>query len=490
MLALPNTEHFVGAYYGCLIAGLTPVPVAPFRQLDENDPYLHSLAARYKFINAKALIVTDEQNAILHNIAPYALILAPSLLDPQSTYSDIRSTPESIALIQFTSGTSGESKAVQLSQRALVAQVTLLRDWFKLEDRYTESGVSWLPLFHDMGLIGFLLTPGFAGGEINLMQPEDFVLRPTLWLRAITQYKATITGGPPSAYALVTKRVKESDVSQYDLSSIRVALIGAEMVTRESVLGFCNKFAEAGFKPTALLPTYGLAENSLAVTIPPLNSEPSFDTIDAVALAEGRAVPVREEAPASVRVFASVGVPLPETVVRIVDETGQALPDRRLGEITVRSPSLMNGYVESKSSLQDGFLYTGDLGYRADGNLYVTGRKKEMIIVGGRNYYPDDVEQLLNEVEGVRMDRAVAIGVLDVERATERLVVLAETDRQERTERDALRMAIRQMLLQANYPIGEVVLLRPKTIKSTLTGKLKRLDCRERYLAGEFGDGS
>lgn len=496
MLALPNSQHFVGAYYGCLIAGLTPAPVAPFRRLEENDPYLLSLVHRFKFINAKALVITEEQSQILQATKTSEVLktsevsLHEGLIDLGQSFTDIRSTLESIALIQFTSGTSGESKAVQLSQRALVAQVTLLRDWLKLEDRFNEHGVSWLPLFHDMGLIGFLLTPGYAGGEVNLMQPEDFVLRPTLWLKAITEYKATITGGPPSAFALVTKRVKDSEVSQYDLSSVRVALIGAEMVTSESVFGFCNKFAAAGFRSNALLPTYGLAENSLAVTIPPLNSEPSFDTIEAGALAEGRAVPVRDRSPANVRVFASVGVPLPDTVVRIVDEADHDLPDRCLGEIVVKSPSLMNGHLGSMSNaLHAGFLYTGDLGYMADGQLYITGRQKEMIIVGGRNYYPEDVEQLVNSVNGVRMDRVVAIGVPDVERATERLIVLAETDRQEATERDALRLAIRKALLHANYPISDVVLLKPKSIKSTLTGKLKRVDCKERYLAGEFDGG-
>ena len=194
-----------------------------------------------------------------------------------------------------------------VSQRALVAQVELLRDWLKLEDRFAERGVSWLPLFHDMGLIGFLLTPGYAGGEISLMQPEDFVLRPSLWLKALDEFRATVTGGPPSAYALLTKRVKDSDLSQYDLSSVRVALIGAEMVTRDCVTAFCEKFRAAGFRSNALLPTYGLAENSLAVSMPPLAAEPCFDAVLAGPLAGALAQPAPAgAAPAGVRYFASV----------------------------------------------------------------------------------------------------------------------------------------------------------------------------------------
>jgi acyl-CoA synthetase (AMP-forming)/AMP-acid ligase II len=188
-----------------------------------------------------------------------------------------------------------------------------------------------------------------------------------------------------------------------------------------------------------------------------------------------------------VRQFANVGSPLPGVQVRIVSEAGEALPERQVGEITVQSPSVMKGYSGSiQQAIHNGWLFTGDLGYMADGNLYVTGRKKEVIIVGGRNYYPDDVEQLVSTVEGVRMDRAVAVGLSETERATEKLVVLAETDRAETGERDALRMAIRVALTNAGYPVSEVVLLKPKSIQSTLTGKLKRLDCRERYLAGEF----
>ena len=519
ILALPNTHEFVGAYYGCLIAGLAPAPLAPLRRIAEDDPYLQTILARAKFIDAKAIIVTAEQHSLILRLGtgqasnPSALLrtslqllitntaqtrsgtgyqlLSSSHLDPARRLASIRSTPDDLALIQFTSGTAGDPKAVALSQRALVTHVSLLQNWLRLYDRFVERGVSWLPFFHDMGLIGFLLTPGYAGGEINLLQLEDFILRPTVWLKALTERRATITGGPPSAFALCAKRVKAADVSQYDLSSVRAALVGAEQVTRESVNAFCEKFRAAGFRSSAMLPTYGLAEASLAVTMPPLETEPIFDSIEAAALADGRAVPreAQDGDPASVRWFASVGAPLPDISIRIVDDRDRDLPERSIGEILIKSPALMNGYLRSPNhAFRDGWLYTGDLGYAADGNLHVTGRKKEVIIVGGRNYYPDDVEQIVSAVPGVRMDRAVAIGVEDSELATERLIVLAETDKAEAAERDALRLSIRRALLATGYPIGEVVLLKPKSIRSTLTGKLKRMDCKARYLTGEFAD--
>lgn len=488
VLALSNTDAFVGAYYGALIAGCAPAPLAPMRRITEDDPYLNTVIERVKFINAKALVVPSEQSAIcnLQTQIP-AAVLTESHIDPACALNSPRSTFDDIALIQFTSGTLGDPKAVLLTQRALVAQVECLRDWLALFDRFRERGVSWLPLFHDMGLIGFLLTPGYAGGEVNLLQPEDFIRRPTLWLKAITEYKGTVTGAPPSAYALCVKRVKDSDVGHYDLSSVRAALIGAEMVTRESVTAFCDKFRAAGLRASALMPTYGLAENALAVTMPPLEAEPEFDAVDGRALAEGIAQPIGDGDPAHIRWFASVGEPLPGVTLRIVNDAGNDLPERRVGEIILRSPCTMSGYHgNTEVAIRDGWLYTGDLGYLAGANLHVTGRKKEVIIVGGRNYYPDDVEQVVNGVPGARMDRVVAIGVEDAERSTETLVVLAETDRTDAAERDTLRVDIRQALLAAGYPIGKVVLLKPKSIQSTLTGKLKRNDCRARYLAGEF----
>ncbi len=488
VLALPNNDAFVGAYYGCLIAGIAPAPVAPMRRVEADDAYLRTVAERAKFIGAKAVVVSQEQLLVSgYSLLEGIQVLSAGQLEPLQTQTTIQSTPDDLALIQFTSGTLGNPKAVLLTQSALLFQAESLRNHLQLYDRFVEHGVSWLPLYHDMGLIGFLLTPGFAGGEINLMQPEDFVLRPTLWLKAMTEYKATVTGGPPSAFALCAKKVKEADLAQYDLSTLRVALVGAEAVTRESLNAFAERFVPTGFKQQAFMPTYGLAENSLAVTIPPLNTAPTFDIIEASALAEGRAVQSSGGSPASERQFANVGSPLPGVLVRIVNDAGAALPDRQVGEITVQSPSMLKGYSGAiPQPIQNGWLYTGDLGYMADGNLYVTGRKKEVIIVGGRNYYPDDVEQLVSTVDGVRMDRAVAVGLSEAERATEKLVVLAETDRAETGEREALRLTIRVTLTNAGYPVSEVVLLKPKSIQSTLTGKLKRLDCRERYLAGEF----
>ena len=243
--------------------------------------------------------------------------------------------------------------------------------------------------------------------------------------------------------------------------------------------------------------------------MPPLDSEPEFDTVDFSGLAAGQAVgqafqpavtdglespplqsPLLQSPSLQTRVFASVGAPLPGVELAIVNESGGRLPERHTGEIILRSPSMMSGYLRdeeaTRSALRDGWLYTGDLGYLANGQLFITGRKKELIIVGGRNYYPDDVEQIACAVPGVRAGRVVAIGVEDAEQATERLVVLAEIDKTESDERDSLKMLVRHTLIAAGYPVSDVVLLKPKSIQSTLTGKPMRVQSKARFLAGEF----
>lgn len=491
LLALPNDDSFAGAYFGSLMLGATPAPVAPPRRTSPDDPYLQTLASRAQFIGAKALVVSPHAQPELKSAPAFGAlpILSATQLDPASAIQTFSCHPTDLALIQFTSGTVGAAKAVAISHAAVITQTTALQNTLRLLDPDEDWAVSWLPLFHDMGLIGFLLTPLVAGGEVSLLQTEDFIFRPSLWLRALTETRATITGAPPSAYALCARRIKESEVARYDLSAVRVALIGAETVSPDSIDPFILKFAPSGFAKHSLMPTYGLAENTLAVTMPPPGAEPHFDFVDTAALAHGLANPASTAAGAS-RAIAAVGVPLPQTHVAIVADDGSPLPERRVGEIIVRSGSLMDGYlndpVATAEALREGWLYTGDLGYLAEGRLHITGRKKEVIIVGGRNYYPDDVEAIAASVPGVRAERVAAFGVFEATSQTEQLIVLAETSLGETAERGALKLLLRQRLSEAGFPATDVILLKAKSIQSTLSGKLQRLEAKERYLNGNL----
>ena len=494
LLALPNTVDFVGAFFGALLAGGLPATVAPIRRQAFGDPQLSTIMSRLRFLGAGTLVLPNEQVQVsdlrgaglpegLAVVSSQDLPSKPEPLSPCDRETDL-------ALLQFTSGTSGSAKAVELTHAALLAQLDSVSRALALEGA-RDSGVSWLPFSHDMGLIGFLLTPAFEGCHTTFLQAEEFVVRPASWIRALSDTGATITGGPPSAYLLCARRIREAEALQYDLSRLRVGLVGAEMVSRRSLRLFEKRFAAAGLRPTALTPTYGLAETCLAVTMAPLDRGPEVEPVDLQSLQEeGRAVrPSSDEGLR--REFVSVGVPLPDTEVFIVDDDGRPLEDRQMGEIVVRSPSLMSGYrcdpQSTRQALNNGRLSTGDLGYQANGRLFITGRKKEILVVGGRNYYPEDLEREAATVPGVHRGRVVAVSYDDPDLATEEVVLMVETGSRDRGERQLLRRAIRQALIHAEYPVSQVVLVPPKTFRTTPSGKLMRLDARRRFLVGDLG---
>ena len=422
-------------------------------------------------------------------------VLTRSKIQPTSSLIMPQSAEDDLGLFQFTSGTSGNAKVVQLTHSALLTQMRNISHSLAVV-HHEDSGLSWLPLFHDMGMIGYLLTPMYHAINTTLLQTEDFMMRPSLWVKGLSDFRITITAGPPSAYAQCARHLKDSEIEQYDLSHLRAAVVGAEVISRESLQQFAVRLQPTGFRATSFVPAYGLAENGVAVTMTPLNHGPEFDMIDLeIMQTQGVAHPVQHSnghlSNGSTRAVASAGIPIPQTEVAIVNSTGERLGERQVGEILVHSPSLMLGYYRqpeiSQQALRDGWLWTGDLGYIANNKLYITGRKKEVLIVGGSNYYPDDLEQIAEAVEGKR-GNAVAIACEDPIRATEVVVMLVETTLTEQAERDALRLRIRQALISAGYPVSEIVLLRPKTIQTTLNGKLKRVDLKARYLKGEFFD--
>ena len=505
VLALPNTEDFVYAYFGVLLAGGVPAATVPIRRLKADSHYLANIAQRLQSIHARTLILPEAQ-AGFADVPPLSSIEKLTVL----TRRDVQTTSQYIApsiskddlgVLQFTSGTASQAKVVQLSNAALLAQMRNISARLKVVS-HEDSGLSWLPFFHDMGLIGFLLTPMYCAITVTLLQTEDFMVRPSVWIKALSDFRATITCGPTSAYALCARFLKDSEVEQYDLRHLRAALVGAEMISQESLRQFIARLQPAGFRAASLLPAYGLAENGVAVTLTPVEEGPAFDAIDLETLqTKGFAQPVQSNGATSVhdalvttRSIACTGTPLPETEVVIVNGEGERLGERQVGEVLVSSPSLMEGYYNQPEAthmvLRDGWLWTGDLGYLANGRLYITGRKKEVLIVGGRNYYPHDLEQVVTTALGMHRGDAVAIAYEDPGRATELVVMLVETAATDPAEREALRQRVRQVLIDADYPVSEVVLLRPKTIQVTPNGKLKRVELKTRYLKGEFLNGN
>jgi acyl-CoA synthetase (AMP-forming)/AMP-acid ligase II len=335
-------------------------------------------------------------------------------------------------------------------------------------------GLSWLPLHHDMGLVGGLLIPFHNGFPIYLIGTTDFRNRPWIWLEAMAQLRATICAAPPSAYAVCTKLAARATRKCLDLGAWECALVGAEPISAGTLRRFAAAFASCGFRADALFPVYGLAEATLAVTCPRIRKPPCIDRVDRASVEKyDFAIPSDD---ADTLEFVSVGAPLPGTEVRIADRNGGPLPERRIGEILVRSATIMEGYVgeqDGTAPIRDGWLQTGDLGYFVEGDLFITGRIKDLIIHGGQNLIPAVLEEIVAAVDGVRAGGAAAIGVRSAELGTEEVCVVAETPLAP-AEYPELVTRIREALSGYGVALDRVLLIPPRALPRTTSGKPRR----------------
>jgi len=394
-------------------------------------------------------------------------------------------TPEDICFLQYTSGSTTSPKGVMVTHANLMANITAFLGPHGLNGGPGDVAVSWLPLYHDMGLIGFILGPLIYIGPVVILSTTSFARDPRVWLKAIDKYRGTISYAPNFAYAQVVKRLRDQDLEALDLSCWRVAGCGAEPIHAPTLLNFAERLAPAGFRAEAFMPSYGLAESTLAVTVHPREAPLRIDRIEAESLKQGRANPARENNGRANEVV-SCGVPFPNHQVAIVDEDGLALPEREIGEVIIRGPSVTRGYFgnaeATASTWQDGWLYTGDLGYLAGGELFICGRSKELIIIRGANYYPQDIELAARDLPGVKRGNVAAFGVNDGRE--ERLVILAEADAR---EGEALRRAIATRIREAiGLEVHRVSLVPVGTLLRTTSGKLQRRKMKQLYEQGEI----
>jgi fatty-acyl-CoA synthase len=347
----------------------------------------------------------------------------------------------------------------------------------------TDVGVSWLPLDHDMGLIGMALGPLYSARPGVLLTAQTFVKRPAEWLRAITRFHGTISFAPNFAYDLCVRRVKAADLERLDLSSWRIAGCGAEPIHRATLDAFANMFAPAGFCATSFLPSYGLAEHVLAATLPPRDRPLRSERVSLPALAASRAVTPDASDDDNAVTLVSCGRALPDHDLRIAAEDGQALPERRVGEILLAGPSVMTGYYRqpelTAQTIRAGWLHTGDLGYLSDGELFVCGRVSDIIIVNGRKYHPQDLEWAVDDVPGVRRGRVVAFGIVEPGRA-DRVVIVAEPSGTTSSEviADAIRRRIGDLF---GLYVDDVAVMPSGTVGRTTSGKVQRGVTRTRY---------
>jgi acyl-CoA synthetase (AMP-forming)/AMP-acid ligase II len=494
LVVLPTSFELITAFFAIEMLGAIPVPTYPPTGL-RVEMAIDRLCHVARHSGSRFCLTNRTIHAFLGELAlkvpALELIIDVEELSGKSTVplSDLRAASSEPAFIQYTSGSTGYPKGVLLSHGNLVANIHAIGQ--ALQIRRSDGVVSWLPLYHDMGLIGTLLFSIYWRLPIVLMDPVAFLAKPSRWLWAIHRHKATLSAAPNFAYALCVRRVKPAEREGLDLSSWRNALNGAEPVNHGTLQAFQEAYGGHGFAASAMLPVYGLAEASLAVTFPRNGKPPHCEVVDRDALANGSAVPAQD--PDNAFAVVSVGSAVPGHEVLVVSQEGQRLPDREVGHILVRGPSLMRGYFDDQEATQaimrDGWLWTGDLGYFAAGELYVTGRAKDLIILRGRNIYAEDLERVAERVEGVRAGGAYAFAVYDDAKATDQVIMVVESRLADKAAMNALIEKITEQVMElCDVKLDHIALVGPGTVPKTSSGKKQRSLCRELYLKHALKD--
>jgi 1-acyl-sn-glycerol-3-phosphate acyltransferase len=462
---------------------------------DRLEEYARRQAGIVRNAEARLLITFGDAKRMAHLLrrmvpAPRDVITAERPLRPASRPVSKHVSAQQPALIQYTSGSTGDPKGVLLSHANILANIRAIGEALAISP--TDVGVSWLPLYHDMGLIGSWLGALYFGIPIVLLSPLAFLARPARWLWAIHAHRATISPAPNFAFDLCVRRVPDEDIAGLDLSSWRPALNGSEPMSPDTMARFVRRFQAYGFRPEAMCPVYGLAEAAVGLTMPPLGRGPWVDHVARNVFQRTRqAQPATPDDPTPLR-FVSCGRALPGHEVRVVDAAGQLLGERVEGHIEFHGPSVTSGYFRNPEATRavrhDGWMASGDLGYHAAGELFITGRQKDLIIKGGRNLSPQEVEEVVGDLPGIRKGCVAAFGVADPATGTERFVVMAESRERLPERRAALRSAVLDRVVTTlGVPADTVVIAAPGAVLKTSSGKIRRTATRQAYLDGKLG---
>lgn len=493
-LMLPTGVEYFKAFFGALLAGMVPVPIYPPFRMAQIEDHLRRQAGILNNAQAALLLSVPEARPLARLLRSAveslrAVETVPAIARP-GAHALVRPQSQDVALLQYTSGSTGNPKGVVLTHANLLANIRAMGQ--VVEASSQDVFVSWLPLYHDMGLIGAWLGSLYYGMPLILMSPLQFLARPERWLWAIHRHRGTLSAAPNFAYEICASRLKEGDLAGLDLGSWRMALNGAEPVSPDTLMRFAERFKPHGLKPEALAPVYGLAESSVGLAFPPPGRGPVIDRLRREPfMREGRAVPAAPEASSALR-FVSSGRPLPGHEIRIVDSRGRELPEREVGRLEFTGPSCTSGYYRNpeatRTLFRDHWLDSGDLAYVAGGDVFVTGRVKDVLIRAGRNVYPYELEEAIGELPGIRKGCVAVFGSADPRTATERMVIVAET--RETEGLSGLRDRIGELVVERlGEPPDEIVLAPPHTVLKTSSGKIRRAATRELYEAGRLGRG-
>lgn len=490
---------FFRFFYGCQYAGLLPVPVPMPFTLGGKDGYLRQTGGMIKAAGAAALVAPP---ALLDLLREAASGLDMAMAAVPEDYHALPEGPapeplgrDDISYLQYSSGSTSAPKGVVIAQSAVNANADgMIRHGIKAVPG--DRCASWLPLYHDMGLVGFGLAPMLAQVSVDFLSTHDFARRAMTWLHLISSNGATITCSPSLGYDLCARRTASapSAADGLDLSRLRAAGIGGDMVRADVLDRFADVFASSGFRPTAYMPSYGLAEFTVAISFAPYNRPLATDCIDmAIYESTGDAVPLPETAGPTDngRVFVKCGAPLPGHEVEIRDGQGRALGARKVGRITARGPSASAGYFRNPEATAqawdaDGWLDTGDLGYWADGEIVVTGRSKDLIISNGRNIWPQDIEWAVEHAQDLRTHDVAAFSIDDGQ--TETVVVLVQCRLRDSAEREQLRDDVAAVVRQSAGIDCLVILVPHRGLPLTSSGKLSRAGAKRNYLEGDYAE--
>jgi fatty-acyl-CoA synthase len=496
-----TTPDFLICFFGCQYAGLVPVPLPLSVNFGGRAAYEQRLGGMIRTARARVAIASSDLIEPLRNAA------ANSSASLVGTHDEIRDLPPTRAdlkplsadepcYIQYSSGSTSSPRGVLVSQGALASNASAIaRHGLHLAPG--DRCASWLPLYHDMGLVGCCLTPVMTQTSIDYIPTTGFARRPLTWLKVLSEHGGTISFSPTFGYELCVRRAAEIGHQALDLSRWRVAGIGGEMIRTQALEQFADCFAPAGFSADAFVPSYGLAEATLAVTFSKVGRGVRVDYVDCGSAFErgGKAlavVPRSNQRAARVRPFAVCGRPLPGYQIEIRNDAGAALPERTVGRVCLRGPSLMSGYFRDLAATRtvttvDGWLDTGDMGYMVDGELVITGRSKDLIILNGRNIWPQDLEWAVEKLDGVRPGEVAAFAVQsDDDR--ERVIVVVECRIGDSGGQQALRHAVKATVQKVASVECEVVLATPRSLTFTTSGKLSRAAAKANYLEGMIQD--
>ena len=495
-----TSPNFLIFFFACQYAGMLPVPLPLDIYLGARAEYISCL--RNLITKAKATIAIAGADLIeflreaADGLAFETIGTFDEFLALPSTGGQLRPLqPEESSYIQFSSGSTMAPRGVLISQRAIASNAYGIAT-HGLNLQPGDRGTSWLPLYHDMGLVGFCLAPLMSQISVDALAPQSFARRPLVWLKMISEHGGTISFSPNFGYELCVRRGPNSTTQNYDLSHWRVAGIGGEMIYAATLNKFAETFADIGFSANAFLPSYGQSESTAAITFAPLNQGVKVEHIDQDRLAgERKAIRVHANgngAPVNARPFVACGGPLPDHQIEIRDETGASLPDDHLGQIFVKGPSLMDGYFMDPAATSlvlkdDGWMDTGDLGYRTDGQLVITGRQKDLIILNGRNIWPQDIEEAVKGIDKIGTNDVACFSVTQPD-GGERIIVVAHCRATEDEARTELRRAIASTVRKICGSDCEIVLAPPRSLRFTSSGKLSRALVKEEYCAGQIPD--